>query len=313
MRPILQRALNLVPAGSWAIGVSGGADSVALLALLRQRRDVALHVVHLDHQTRGPDSTADAAFVQQLAGQWHLPCTIARRDELEAAVTQRQNNPSAHYRALRLALFAEVVARHRLQGVILAHHRDDQAETILHRLIRGVGVESLAGMTPRTSIGQLLVLRPLLDVPRAMLRQFLAEQQLAWREDASNQSDDYLRNRLRRLLQSHAHLEQPLLQLGEAAHDLREWMSQHAPRLPEQFSVQALRGIPPLLARAAARQWLRERGAPPQDLSSQVIQRLLEMVEDAASPSRQHFPGQLLVTRRQGTIQVQPSPRDESL
>ena len=111
----LQDDIGAVPAGSWVVAVSGGADSVALLELLRHRADLALHVAHLDHETRAGESAADAEFVRQLATQWGLPCTIARRGEIEAAVASVPRNTSARYRAARLALFRDVVARHKLQ------------------------------------------------------------------------------------------------------------------------------------------------------------------------------------------------------
>src|SRR5512133_2495346 len=117
----LVQAVAHIPAGGWAVGVSGGADSVALLSLLRRRIDLSLQVVHLDHQTRGQASTDDAAFVEQLSRAWNLPATLARRSEIEAGLTELPANPSARYRALRLELFRRVVGRGGLQGVILAH------------------------------------------------------------------------------------------------------------------------------------------------------------------------------------------------
>src|SRR5687767_3787007 len=109
----LVNAVDAVPAGAWAVGVSGGADSVALLTLLhervRQRGDVSLHVAHLDHQLRGPDSAADARFVEELAARLGLTCTVATRDAVEAGARELPANPSSRYRAARLALFRRVV------------------------------------------------------------------------------------------------------------------------------------------------------------------------------------------------------------
>src|SRR5688500_9427462 len=83
------------PPGGWAVGVSGGADSVALLSLLRARQDLSLHVAHLDHETRGRASTDDAAFVAELAATWRLPCTVARWRDVEPELPPgaRGNNP----------------------------------------------------------------------------------------------------------------------------------------------------------------------------------------------------------------------------
>src|SRR5205823_4177907 len=100
------------------------------LALLRPRGDLRLHVVHLDHETRGGQSAEDAQFVGDLAREWGLAVTVARRGEIESAMGALPRNRSARHRALRLELFRRVVSEHKLRGVILAHHADDQAETV---------------------------------------------------------------------------------------------------------------------------------------------------------------------------------------
>ncbi len=193
----LHSAITEVPPGAWAVAVSGGADSVALLMLLHARADLSLHVVHLDHQTRCGESATDAAFVSDLSHRHNLPCTIRRRSEIESTMDSLPQNLSARYRAARMELFKQVVQSHNLQGVILAHHADDQAETILHRILRGSGPATLAGMSSSTMLATLRLLRPLLHVSGTDLRAFLTEIGQAWREDSSNASPNYLRNRLR--------------------------------------------------------------------------------------------------------------------
>src|SRR5687768_5961056 len=89
---IAERAAATVPPGRWAVGVSGGADSVALLLLLRDRPDLALHVVHLDHETRGGASADDAGFVEDLAARLRVPCTVARRSEVETDMARLPAN-----------------------------------------------------------------------------------------------------------------------------------------------------------------------------------------------------------------------------
>ena len=299
----LLSAIDAVPSGRWAVGVSGGADSVALLRLLGGRRDLTLHVVHLEHQTRGQHSADDARFVEVLAGQLQIPCTIAMRSDVEPGLAKLPENLSARYRAIRLELYRRVASEHNLEGVVLAHHADDQAETILQRLIRGSGLAGLRGMSNRTRIGSLLVLRPLLGVGREMLREYLASIGQSWREDASNQSDKYLRNRLRKWLAADADLHDALLGLGAACRALRQWSMDHAPRLDEAFRARELQGVPTLLAHESARQWLLSRGAPAGELNEACLDRLINMANDAASPSRQMFPGNVHVARRQGRIE----------
>ena len=299
---VLECAIRTVPPGGWAIGVSGGADSVALLLLLGTRPDLSLHVAHLDHQTRGQASAQDAAFVEELARRLGLPCTMRVRSEIEVRIRSLPSNVSARYRAARLEFFRQVVAAERLQGVLLGHHADDQAETVLHRLLRGSGPSGLAGMSPRTCIDGLVILRPLLAVRRSQLRSYLDEFGQDWREDASNESSQYLRNRLRKWLAAEPALHGTLLALSESCRSLRHWLGRAAPVLPETFTTELLHRLPDILAHESARRWLIARGAPASELSEQVLGRLIALATDAATPPRQQFPGGMHVRRRGGVI-----------
>ena len=300
--PSLQSAIESVPAGAWGVGVSGGADSVALLSLLRTRPDLSLVVVHLDHETRGGASAEDARFVKALAERHRLPCVVATRSEIEPGISPLPSNISAKYRAVRFELFCRVVRERRLDGVILAHHADDQAETVLHRLLRGAGPAGLGGMSPRRTLGDLLVLRPLLAVRRDALRAYLKSTGEAWREDESNASLEYARNRARALLARRPKLIEPLLDLGEACEALRAWLDASSPALEASFALADVRDLAPPLARESLRRWLIQRGAPAGDLDAAAVERLLAMTRDAATAPRQHFPGGILVGRRQGRV-----------
>jgi tRNA(Ile)-lysidine synthase len=275
---------------------------VALLHLLFSNEDLRLHVVHLDHETRQGVSARDAEFVRRLAEQLGLPITLARRGDIEATMKQIPGNLSARYRAARYALFERVVREQGLSGVILGHHADDQAETILQRLLRGSGPAGLAGMAFRSRVRGVEVLRPLLKVRRRELRDYLLSRGLSWREDASNLSDDYQRNRIRRVLEGAPEVHEPLLRLGEAARNWRKWLEGNTPELADSFSAKELARLSLPLARHAASRWLRRAGCPSEDLSPAVLDRLIEMARDAASPNRQHFPGKILVQRRRGII-----------
>jgi tRNA(Ile)-lysidine synthase len=294
----LDHAIALVPAGPWAVAVSGGADSVALLSLVRRRADIRAHVVHLDHETRAGASTVDARFVVELCAKWEIPCTVARRGEIEADAGALPVNLSARFRAARLALYRQVCAREGLQGVLLAHHAGDQAETVFQRLLRGSGPAGLAGMRVQICVGSLVLLRPLLGVPGVRLREFLTSIGQDWREDASNASPAYQRNRVRAVLAAHSELGQSLRDLGCAASQLTEWARDAAPVLGDTFETAALADLPDALATEAARAWLAWQGAPPGELSPDVLWRLIEMTRDAATSPRAHFPGRLLVARR---------------
>ena len=169
-----------------AVAVSGGMDSVVLLDLLwevRRALGVRLVVAHVDHGLRGAASAADAAFVRSLASQRGLPCYCGRFH----SVAGRGLEDAA--RRERLAFLRGVPA----SAVVLAHHLDDQAETVLLRLLRSSSPRGLGGMAPRRGP----FLRPLLGFSRRDLHRWASDRQLHWREDASNADLQHERNRLR--------------------------------------------------------------------------------------------------------------------
>lgn len=305
MPSALQLAVQRIPPGAWAVGVSGGADSVALLHLAASRADLRLVVAHLNHQARGADSEADAAFVQALCRRLDLPCMLATRSQIEPRLPRRPANRSALYRACRRQFFMEVVQQNDLAGVLLAHHADDQAETVFHRLLRGSGALNLGGMAADTHLGGLRIVRPLLDVRRKVLRDYLVQLDQPWREDTSNASDAYARNRHRRLLDHHPALTECLLSLAGVLAELRQWVEAHAPELPEVVPLAMLHDWPDVLAGAALKRWLIRAGAPPGAVERAVVQRLLMMANDAAAPARQHFPGGIAVRRRRGMLSTE--------
>ncbi|MCC7349040.1 MAG: tRNA lysidine(34) synthetase TilS [Phycisphaerales bacterium] len=294
----MREAIGQVPPGDYAIGVSGGADSVALLSLLRERNDLRLRVAHLNHRTRGMENDIESAFVEGLAAKWGIACTIATLEEVELADKMRDPNPSARYRAARLAFFRSVVRDNGLRGVILAHHADDQAETILQRLLRGSGPAGLVGMRGQCEVGGLMIFRPLLEIDGRSLRDHLLSIGQDWREDSSNRADRYFRNVLRRYLATRPELGVALRKLGGAMRQWVDWTRDNAPSLPEMFDGEVLADLPSPLAEESARKWLLGRGVRPDRIDPATIEALCRMAGDAASAPRRQFPGQLMVRRR---------------
>jgi tRNA(Ile)-lysidine synthetase-like protein len=308
----LTHAIAQVPAGTWGAAVSGGADSIALLSLLRGRAlsesGLTLHVVHLDHQTRGAASAGDARFVQALAKSWGLPSHSARRDEVEPEdAAQKYPNIAARFRAARFEWFRRLADRQQLDGVILAHHAGDQAETVMLRLLRGSGYSGLTGMASDTRLYGIRVLRPLLDVAPAMLRDYLREIGQPWREDATNRSPTYTRNRVRQVLSDRPELSDDLCKLAVSCRALNGWARLAAPILPEKFPAEQLAALPMILARRAAATWLAGIGVPANELTPAVIERLMQMASDAASSAKQQFPGRVVVRRRGAQIWAETS------
>jgi tRNA(Ile)-lysidine synthase len=175
-----------------AVAVSGGADSVALLELLLEARDrlgVVVSVAHYNHRLRGSESDADARFVERIAAAKELPFFGAGAETLHAT------NVEASARQDRYRFFEQLVRQGCTGKVATAHTADDQAETVLARLLRGGGPAGLAGILPAVRDGT--VVRPLLEVRRAELRAWATARGVAWREDSSNRDRRFLRNRIR--------------------------------------------------------------------------------------------------------------------
>jgi tRNA(Ile)-lysidine synthase len=174
------------------VAVSGGADSVCLLhvlAELRPRWNLRLHVLHLNHNLRGEESREDAAFVTRLAGAFGFPITVG-----EAQPASWDDNLEQAARQARLAFFREAIASGAVDRVAVGHTRSDQAETVLFRLLRGAGSAGLAGIRPTTNEG---LIRPLLAIERAEVQAYLLERGIGWREDSTNASRAFARNRIR--------------------------------------------------------------------------------------------------------------------
>lgn len=177
------------------VAVSGGADSVAMLRLLADLRDelgIRLAVLHFNHQLRGSESDGDDHFVTSLATDLGIELLSGRGDVAAAAREQGWNIEDAA-RRLRYGFFSSVVATGQVAKVAIAHTADDQAETVLARLVRGTGPSGLAAIYPVKGY----VVRPLLAIRRHELRAQLELMNQPWREDSSNQDVRRLRSKLR--------------------------------------------------------------------------------------------------------------------
>jgi tRNA(Ile)-lysidine synthase len=183
------------PGAHVGVAVSGGADSVALLRILDELRDelgVGLAVLHFNHQLRGAESDDDEKFVAALATDKGIEFFSARED-VSAVARARGWNLEDAARRLRYAFFSSLVHRGAINHVAVAHTADDQAETVLARLIRGTGPAGLAAIYPIKGD----VVRPLLRIRRTELRNFLQQIGQLWREDSSNRDTTRLRAQLR--------------------------------------------------------------------------------------------------------------------
>ncbi len=204
-----------------AVGVSGGADSVALLRAMAEAAPeigLVLLVAHVHHGIRGAAADEDEQFVRELAGRMGLEFLAHRVDTPATARDQKQTMEEAA-RELRYAWFRELLAAGRADAVATAHTLDDQAETVLHRLLRGAWTEGVSGIHPMVACAPGLILRPFLGVRRTEIEAWLREQGQTWREDATNADTTYTRNRIR--------------------HELLPALAEFNPRVAEQLAHMA--------------------------------------------------------------------------
>ncbi|WP_439621775.1 tRNA lysidine(34) synthetase TilS [Gemmata sp.] len=208
----VRRFVSATPvcAGPGVVGVSGGADSVALLRALAASRTGALTVAHVNHGLRGAESDGDAAFVRDLAASLDLACVTKSID-----VAALGGNLESTARRVRYEFFAEVARDAGAAWIATGHTADDQAETVLHRIVRGTGIQGLRGIAsgraggvspPSASVDEDIggltpaarqIIRPLLAVTRADVLDHLASIGQAFREDSSNADPRFTRNRIR--------------------------------------------------------------------------------------------------------------------
>ncbi len=227
------------------IALSGGADSVCLLCVLQelqQELGIAVSALHVHHGIRGAEADRDADFCRVLCAEMEVPCQIVYVDVPAVASTQRMSLEEAarmiRYRELeahrqQLAESAYGGDDSRVQ-IAVAHHREDQAETVLWNLFRGSGLKGLGGMEPVNGA----VIRPLLDVSKEEILNYLQQRETPWQQDSTNASDDYTRNRIR--------------------HHILEYATEHINERSAEHICQAARlaGQAEVYLRNQARQWL---------------------------------------------------------
>ena len=306
------------------VAVSGGADSVALLHILRAleaRGELSVAGVgHFNHGLRGADADADERFCAELAASLGIPFESGRGDVAAAARTRGRSIEDAA-RTLRYAFLREAADRRQAEVIAVGHTLDDQAETFLLRLMRGAGPGGLAGIRPRSE----RVVRPLLDVSRNDLRAYVTENALPFREDATNADVRIPRNQIRHevipfLQRSTSSLVPTLARAATVARQDAEYLDRVAidfarsivlrtdqSEEPEvSIECKPLLDLPPALASRVAREAL-AIAAPHKFIGFQHIERLLELATGAEGAAVA-LPG-LTAVRRGGRIVLgQPPP-----
>ena len=192
------------------VAVSGGADSVALLDVLL-RAGYTCIAAHCNFHLRGAESDRDEAFVRDLCQQWNVPLEVTHFDTLSYA---RAHNAGVELaaRELRYTWFEEMAQKHHCQAVVVAHHQNDQAETLLLNLKRGAGLRGLAGMRAKSANPMapegLPIIRPLLCTTRDYIEHYLKDKRhLTWVTDSTNADLTISRNAVREQLKQYSKSE----------------------------------------------------------------------------------------------------------
>jgi tRNA(Ile)-lysidine synthase len=240
-----------------AVGLSGGADSVALLRILAERRrelGLVLHAAHLHHGLRGAEADADLDFCRELALSLGLAFHNARVETAAAALADAGAGKPAETieeaaRRLRYGWFRELMTSGVVDAVATAHTLDDQAETVLAKFLRGAWTEGLSGIYPVVQFPEGPILRPMLSTSRKEIEGYLQALGQQWCEDSSNRHLTFTRNRIRHellpLLESwNPRLRAHLAQLAELARGEEAWWGTELERLAAQIILpgRAVRG-----------------------------------------------------------------------
>jgi tRNA(Ile)-lysidine synthase len=323
----------------YLIGVSGGRDSVALLAWLLDAGYHRLIVCHLNHQLRGRSSQADARFVEKLAANYDgkvvgqaprlpgrrtgkrsaCPTTPVSIDfelcsaDIRALAKRNKISIETAAREARYSFFARVSKRRRCHTIFLAHHADDLVETFLINLFRGAGGTGLTAMrevsTRRIEDVDLTIVRPLLSVWRDQIDSYIREHRLKFREDASNKNLAPLRNRLRHRVIPYLektlgrNIRQNIWRTAMITADEENWIDNQLPISAdhdEHLSVKDLRGLSIALQRRTILKWLRAQNIS--GIGFEVIERVRSLLDPRASVAKANLPQDRHARRRSGRI-----------
>jgi len=275
------------------VAVSGGADSVFLLHVLRElqsRWSLHLSLVHVEHGIRGAASLEDAEFVRQLASSFGLPFHVHAENVLTI-----EGNLEQAARRVRQGFFAELLSADQVDRIATGHTRNDQAETVLYRIVRGSGLAGLAGILPVTAEG---IVRPLLEIERCEIEGWLRERGIPWREDLTNQDRSYARNRLRHeilplLRTMNPQLDEALANLATLAADEESYWARELAGTPAGpiLSATELASVSPAVARRRLRKTIERAKGDLRQIDFAHVERILEMVRSQEGHDRLQIPG----------------------
>lgn len=295
---------QIQPGDHVSCAVSGGADSVALLFglyLLREKLQFSLSAAHFNHQLRGEESDRDETFVRTLCDRYDIPLYVS-----SSPVTPGKKGLEAAAREARYGFFATLPGK-----IATAHTANDNAETVLLHLVRGTGLNGLGGIAPVNGN----IIRPMLSVTRQEVLDFLQEYCLQFITDSSNNTDAFLRNRLRHHVMPLLEGENPRLaeNLSAMALQLRqdEAYLQQAAMQQATLEVEELRQMPPALRVRILESFLKENGV--REPECRHLNLVEELVFSGRPSARAELPGGVTVERCYGVLRVMPRQHLEAV
>jgi tRNA(Ile)-lysidine synthase len=314
----IARYKMISPGARVAAAVSGGPDSVCLLhALLEIAPRLEIRVTgiaHVNHKLRGAESLGDRLFVERLAGSWSLPFY-----SMDAPIPAEAGNLEQAARRLRREFFASIVREGKATHIALGHTRDDQAETVLFRLLRGSGISGLAGILPVTRDG---IVRPLLGTSRAEVLEFLSSRGIEYRCDSSNRDLRFARNRIREELLPQLErkwnpgLRQALSQLADLAYHEELWWEMETARIGAsvlsagdgwiEIDARKTASLPPAAARRVARYAIRQVKGDLRSVTFHHVASVLELLRGEKGAGKLILPG-VVVNRSFAKIRLSAS------
>jgi tRNA(Ile)-lysidine synthase len=304
------------PHQRYLIGVSGGRDSVVLLHWLISLGYRDLIVCHLDHGLRGRSSTADARFVEKLAAAHQLKFELGKADVRKLAAETKQSI-EAGARSARYAFFAKVARRRRCHTIFLGHHADDLVETFLINLFRGAGGTGQRGIRPisvrAVANVELIIVRPLLAAWRAQIDDYVAAHGIRFREDATNQQLDALRNRMRHRIipelekEFGREIRKTVSRMAIIAAEEDAFLTEALPQTSARLALKGLRSLPIALQRRALTQWLRSHRVA--DVRFEMVERVRSLLAPDG-PAKVNLTGDRHARRRAGELFIEdPTPK----
>ena len=314
------------------VAVSGGADSVALLHFLydlREEMELRLEVAHLQHGIRGTEAEEDARFVARLAEKLGLPFHLKQINLPQIRAEAGKGNLEALARDERYRFLTDVAQLRGIRKIATAHTEDDQAETVLMWFLRGSGMKGLGGMSPSRrlhirgskSLNEYVITRPLLEVSKSEILQFLAEKHLAYRVDRSNQDSSFLRNWIRLNLipqlkeRIDPHLPSRLACHAELIRDEERLLDGlahtelDAIRTPDGINLGLLLKRSKGMQRRLTRLWIEEARGHLRGLDFRHVEQILDLITVGPPQGRLSIPGGWELVKEYEMLRLQKRSR----